>query len=394
MGSGFSPMKGLRYSVYLLLCISYLVPLLIFSTHIQLHATLLIYFILWALTSIFSLGYLIFLWEKRMRQKVALMVLDKAKRIKLKTMEVIENVQQLPINPERVIELSKEMEDQQKKREELTKEVQRLTTLNKDWEKELVSVKQDLQQQVEKKESLLSEYRNTCSEQRLIIEKKQEDIRTLKLRVNDLTHELSSLLKIKDPNYEIDNIPFSKEGDILLSSISRSFESRSSSRNNYENSSQQQVLPLVEQKLQRYIAIASELTGVNHLSGRGFTFSEFSLGSLVIDQRRLFELLQNEEEATVFVYSPKEGKLIFINRIVKDLLGWTSEKFVKNFPTLIQMGLAEWTKAINELKRGGQQNIPLIIKTKSGKDLLVHCSLGLIPQGNFQGLVIGVLSES
>ncbi len=247
--------------------------------------------------------------------------------------------------------------------------------------KELTQLSVELQNQLDKKETILSEYRSTLQDQRSVIEKKQSDINLLQVRVNDLKYELENVLKLKNVTHE-DSLPFLKS--------SLAFEKKDL---NFEVDTSFGLLGSLQDKLDRYVKIAMTLNSSYHLTKNQSRHAQVPLGSLIIDQRRLFDRLQNEEAETLMVYSKEEKRLIFINNQITSLLGWSPERFLTDFSLLIQKNYREWREALEELKALEQKNLRLIMKSKSGKEVLTHCYLKEVPEGVFKGHVIGLLSS-
>jgi hypothetical protein len=83
--------------------------------------------------------------------------------------------EQPPIDLKKVGVLIRELEDQNKNQKQLQLEVEKLKGINLYQERELIHLNDDLHNQLEKKETILGEYRNTLKQQRKVIEKKQEE---------------------------------------------------------------------------------------------------------------------------------------------------------------------------------------------------------------------------
>lgn len=287
--------------------------------------------------------------------------------------------EQPPIDLKKVGVLIRELEDQNKNQKQLQLEVEKLKGINLHQERELIHLNDDLHNQLDKKETILGEYRNTLKEQRKVIEKKQEEVNVLQIRVNDLKYEVENLLTLK------------KEPPSSLSFIEQPHENTVEDENSAHKSS---LADSVQVKLDRYVKMATRLNGARHFAGKDSKYSELSLGSLIIDQRRLFDRLQNEESSAILVYSREEGQIVFVNPCIKDLLGWSPERFVKEFYFLIQKGQEEWNEALEDVKLDHQKSIRLLLKTRSGKDALITCHLKEVSEGVFKSYVLGILSST
>ena len=149
--------------------------------------------------------------------------------------------------------------------------------------------------------------------------------------------------------------------------------------------------------LQKCVDIAEQLGGDSHLAVEGSRLLNLPPESYAIDLRRLFDSLRSEHSSIVLVYSAAEHRLLFVNNKIRGLLGWSPEKFVKEFAHILQKGSGDWKSAVAVLQKirkyevnKGQQ-IRLLMKAKSGEDLLVRCYLGLVREGIFGNLIVGVL---
>lgn len=273
-----------------------------------------------------------------------------------------------------------ELEELLKKEHRLESQVDQLKQDLSQKEKEFIQSNLDLQSQLDKKETILSEYRSTLQEQRKVIEKKQDDIHLLQNRVDDQKKELESLLKLK-----------TKQTDQIISYSD--IESQLEEINSPSFDEPTNLLDSIQDKLERYVKMAAKLNSSHHLMNKKQMQLQLPLGSLMVDQRRLFDRLQNEESEIILVYSREDKKLLFINEQVKEVLGWTPERFIKDFSYLIQKDYLLWRRALEEIKTVDQKNFRLMMKAKSGKEVLTHCYLKEVPDGVFKGYVLGMLSS-
>lgn len=239
----------------------------------------------------------------------------------------------------------------------------------------------------------LQEAQKTISELRSTVDHKQRQNEKLDQKIKDLTYEIKTLLQLAD-----------------MSSFSGSESIDCESAGCAPNEvAQEYQIPLEQVKerdrelhhpdeaklqLKRCIDIAQKITGSQHFTTHKSRFGDLALDNYALDLRRLCDSLRSENHNTIFVYSPKERKLLFINNQVRDLLGWTPDKFVQDFDEIVQEGIAEWNHSISQLSTFNQLQTRFVMRAKSGKDLLIHCQLGLIPTGVFRNNVIGVLSPS
>lgn len=215
-------------------------------------------------------------------------------------------------------------------------------------------------EELSKKDSLINEYQRTISEQRMIIEKKQRYIAKLEGKVRDLMYEIRSLLQLEEP-------PRHLEEDLPTQPL-------------YDLSFQ----------LHQLIEKAESLTGMDHLSvGKSPRF--LSSESYAIDQRPLFDRFGDEASGIIFIYSSVDERFLFVNNHVKTVLGWSPEKFGKEFHRLVLSGFAEWKSALSKLPLARESELPLVIEDRMGKQRTFHCSMGMISKGPFGNHVIGLL---
>jgi uncharacterized protein YhaN len=251
--------------------------------------------------------------------------------------------------------------------------------------------------QVGQKESLIHEYQQTISEQRGIIEKKQQYISKLENKVKDLSYEVKTLLQLGDLGNATSMSPGTQDQGLAhpVMDIFQPTDENPDLDNLYRDlpvSSDKRVLSQYDATvhLHKCIDVAKKLTGASHLAGNQSRFLDLSVDSYAIDLRRLIDSLRNENAATILLYSIKENKLLFVNNQIKTLVGWSPEKFMKDFPNLIQEGVSEWKHAVKSLPEKGEANIRMILKTKNNENAVVHCVLGEIPDGVFKDHVVAI----
>jgi hypothetical protein len=251
--------------------------------------------------------------------------------------------------------LQEEKQEQLKEAEALKGEILRL----KD---EILQVKTAGVEAIRNKEGQLQDLKKHLHEQRHQIEEKQTLLKTLQNKVGDLTFEIKTLVELHNRGEETGYSPLAIE---------------------------KKETPLRESGLRilrRCLDVAKRHIG-------SFTFhGTESNGSLSIDQRRLFDLFSEETGGIVFYFSPKEGKILFVNDEVIDSLGCQPEQFRFDFPKLLEGSEEIWRHGVQTLSKAGESEFHLPLKHLSGKEGLFSCTLGLIPSGLFKGDVIGVLT--
>jgi hypothetical protein len=298
--------------------------------------------------------------------------------------------------------LTKQQEEQNKLLEEMqskTQENHQLEEKNKQLQTQVEYVTQDFndykifsEEQLKQKNLQILTFQHAIEEQKMEMDRKQQSIQQLTIKVHDLSYEIKTLLHLQESESKEISM---KKGNThkknfpkQLGEISTTISSSLAAQNREE-----EVLPYLEKQictsqeasllLKRCTQIAQRLPGAHYY---GADPSHYA-----IDQRHLFDSLRNENSGVIFVYSQQENKLLFVNHQIKQVLGWSSEKFTCDFPHLIQEGLEEWKTALNKLSTSYETQTRLMIKSKQGQEVLLQCHLKVIPTGLFKSYILGVL---
>jgi hypothetical protein len=424
-----------RHFLSAAIIVFYLIPLLFFSAY---SIRLMSHHKSWALLSLglllvvfgtLSLIFLLFYWEQSMRDKKPTnslflstnpLLSSGDKEAKVTSIEPslafgsIEH-SQLADHPSPK-ESSREFNLLQSQQEELRKafemkdqELQRQAEENKHLQMKAQQIAQDFadyklfsEEQLKQKQLQLASLQQIVEDQRTEMEKRQEQIHQLDTKVHDLSYEIKTLLYLheeetaspKSTTIIKEDIPqpsFSERkkeniGEIKTGVIESSIDQES----NYQVSSIRTSADAAL-LLKKCIHIAQKLTGTNYYGNESSRYREFSSSYFAIDQRRLFDSLRSETSALLLVYSPKENKLLFVNQSSKTLLGWSPEKFLADFPAIMQEGMQDWKKALHHLSTAPESQARLLAKTKQGQEILLNSHLGIIPSGLFRNYIIGVL---
>jgi|GEM_PF-3216170 len=236
-------------------------------------------------------------------------------------------------------------------------ELEKVTT-EKEMERlrsEVLQLKMGSIEALRQKERELQEAKKQLHEHRHQIEEKQTLLQTLQGKVSDLTFEIKTLVEVhnrqEEPQFKA--IAQKEPGERLL---------------------------------KRCLDHAKKYVG-SHLF-HGIDGRE----SLSLDQRRLFDSFLEEKSGVVFYFSPKEGKILFVNSAVEDLLGCSSETFRFDFIKLIEGSEEAWRQGVQQLSKTAESEFDLQLKLTSGKEGLFRCVLGRIPSGLFRNDVIGTLT--
>lgn len=227
--------------------------------------------------------------------------------------------------------------------------------------------------------NLTEESSQTIIDLRSNLDQKQQQIQILENQIHDLRYEIKTLLNLTEIDYlstnnalalEEKNYPISNDKELLL--------------NEHLVSSAAEAKFLLKQCLES----AQKITGVCPLK-TSKRQKALAVDYFTLDLRLLFDALRDEQGALISVVSLRDNKLIFANNLTKTFLGYSPEKFVQDFLTIIEEE-HEWNRAIENLSTRNEVIIKLSMKSKNNEIMLTSCHLGSIPTGLFRGLAIAV----
>ena len=277
--------------------------------------------------------------------------------------------------------------------------------------REIDVLRKNLQESSYSKEKLQNDCLKTIGEQRDIIEQQEQHILKLESQVRDLNYEIKTLLQVNDDHTVTKPVSTTKESlhDLQTTMSSDKISAaipaplyRPEQSNNLLHTpiapfqtKQVSSPPSIEANLQlkRCIDIAQKITVTSLIGGETSRFKDLSVNNYSIDLRRLCDSLRSENSNPILLFSQKEDKLLFVNNQAKNLLGWSPEKIVQDFPHIVQQGMLDWKQALSQLATKNETQLQLKLKTKSGQEVPVQCLLGIIPTGLFRNHVIGVLMQ-
>lgn len=290
--------------------------------------------------------------------------------------------------------LSEELHREQRSLEGLHNDRERLEHLLQQAQQALDSQNSTFHEQQQAQDVLHQEYQQTIADQRQVIEKKQQQVQSLEGEVKDLKYELKTLLSLTEaedaPRYS--ESTFQGNGGCATKSKPKSEKVEAAptplelglsvpSRSHEE----------AQQQLKRCIDIAQKLTGARHLAGDSSRFRDLSADGYALDLRRLCDSLLSEQSAVILLYSQRENRMLFANNQVRGMLGWSPDKFLQSFPSIISEGEADWRSALQKAATSQRAEAVLKIKTRSGDDCSVRCVLGSVPTGIFKSHIIIVM---
>ena len=304
----------------------------------------------------------------------------------------------LKTNQEQQEQLAKTLETKSQEFEKLTEE-------NKQLELKALQIAQDFadyklfsEEQLKQKQMQLTALQQMIEDQRTEVEKRQEQIYQLDTKVHDLSYEIKTLLYLNEEE-RVPNKPqstFKEEMPYTVKGTPSSAPEQSQAAQAVQHEVHFLENPVktpleASALLRKCINMAQKLAGAHYQGNESSRYREFSSSFYAIDQRRLFDNLRGEGGALIVVYSQKENKLLFANNESKTLLGWSPEKFVADFPSIVHEGLNDWRKALSNLATAADSQARLLAKTKQGQEMILNCHLGIIPTGLFRNYVIGIL---
>jgi PAS domain-containing protein len=218
------------------------------------------------------------------------------------------------------------------------------------------------------KQTELEDLTKSVQDQRQLIAKKQLRIAKLEAKVRDLNYEVKTLL-------QLDDLRTDEEPPPVATPLPAE--------------------PLYEERAttptQASLQLHRLITGAQRLSGMANLTNRYETSAL--DLRRLFDHLQDDANI-ILVYSKRDGQLLFANNQVRTQLGWTPERFTKEFFLLLQHGIGEFHRAITTLDHQPTTHITLVLKQRDSLDFMGEAVLSKMSSGPFAGLIIMLVFQS
>lgn len=260
---------------------------------------------------------------------------------------------------------------------------------------EFVEYRSSHEEQLHQKEIFISELQQTLAEQRISVEKKQQQVTLLENKVGELRYEIRTLLQLAEVHAPF-SINKSIEKEQLVSSptnmtLSYHREEKIQENkvdNNRNNGNEGEELT---QQLRRCIEVAEKMTGAPQFSSGHKRLADLPINPFSLDLRRLCDALANQNSGAALLYSPREKQLLFAHPLVKQFCGWSPEKFTQHFDEIIAPSMEEWQRAIAHLSYRLDTPLCLRLQTKNNETMECECLMGLIPSGVFRNYAIGIL---
>lgn len=249
-----------------------------------------------------------------------------------------------------------------------------------------------MQRELDQQKKLIADSQKTITEQRESIDKKLQQIGLLESKVSDLTYEIKTLIQLAEiENQSMPLLP-SQPAEYSLQSSSSIGLSDDDMPFFPEKQVRNQAQAAIQ--LKRCIDIAQKITGASYYNNSNSRFKDLSIDNYTLDLRRLFESLRMENASTVFFYSQKESKVLFVNNQSRNLLGWSPDKFVQSFYDIIEPSKEIWKQGITSLAIKNDVQVSLKMKSKAGSSTDVQVHLGIIPTGLFKHHILGIIYAS
>ena len=253
------------------------------------------------------------------------------------------------------------------------------------------------EEQLKQKQLQLHAAQQQLDLQKNEMDKRQEQICQLDTKVRDLSYEIKTLLHL----HEVDPDPLlpsklSKNNISLWDAEEELNQKLIGPNSTEEYQALTDCIGIIHSPieagrlLKKCIDIAQKLSGTNYYGSESSRYRDFPSSYFAIDQRRLYDSLKSETRALLVVYSQKEQKLLFANNTTNGLLGWSPEKFLFDFSSIMQEGMQDWKNALQKISAQHEIQIRVLAKTRQGTEIVLNCHLGLIPSGLFRNYVIAL----
>lgn len=153
------------------------------------------------------------------------------------------------------------------------------------------------------------------------------------------------------------------------------------------------TLSSAESQLKLCVSIAQKFTGARHLTQSLSRFQDPSIEGYDLDLRRLTDTLLSVTGRPILLYQRKEGRLLFVSPQIKQLLGWSAEKYLQDFTALFPEGQDQWEEYLRQLPLLGYIELNKTLMTNVGEPLPTTFHLGWIPAGIFKAHIIGLMEK-
>lgn len=254
------------------------------------------------------------------------------------------------------------------------------------------------EEQLHQKEIFISELQQTLAEQRAGVEKKQQQLTLLENKVGELRYEIRTLLQLAEVqapamSREASSGYRPRDGVTIAYRSADSIGAAGQEHSCCQNGSHSHSHggDEVSHQLRRCIEIAEKMTGVPHFSHGNKRLADLPINPFSLDLRRLCDALSSESGTAVLLYSPREKQLLFAHPLVKQVSGWSPDKFTQHFDEIIGPSSEEWHRALSHLSYRHETPTTLRLQGKGNEIVDCECVMALVPSGVFRNYAMAVL---
>jgi len=245
--------------------------------------------------------------------------------------------------------------------------------------------KNSSEEQLHQKEIFIAELQQTLAEQRAASEKKQQQVSLLEDKVAELRYEIRTLLQLAEGGPSGGGYGGGEQQMSRPRMAIPAFNSQQPSSPSNEEAPDQ---------LRRCIDIAEKMTGVPHFIQGNKRFADLPINPFSLDLRRLCDSLANESPAAVLLYSLREKLLLFAHPQIRQISGWSPEKFIQCFDEIISPCAEEWQRALSQLSYRHETALCLRLQGKEQEIIDCESLMALIPSGVFRNYVMILLQPA
>lgn len=231
----------------------------------------------------------------------------------------------------------------------------------------------------ENQAEVLQEHQRTIANLREDLALRQQLGDQLEGKVRDLSYEIKTLLRLAEKPLQTEQ----KNDSVPVATIEEDNDLSETVHTREE----------AHVQLKRCLDIAQRVTGAGYLTSSP-KFQEFALENSALDLRRLSDKLSDIQNIALFVYSPKENKLIYANEMTKQLIGVSVERFIHCIQELIHSDYEPWHNALKQLSFKNDAHVTLPLAVRPSEIVQVECLLGTIQTGLFRNHLVGLIYKS
>jgi peptidoglycan hydrolase CwlO-like protein len=339
-------------------------------------------------------------WEGGFWSQLDALAQSKATMLVKKNTESISAPQNLPSLDSKLEALMSQIQSLESKNTQFQKEKMNLEAEVNKLMHELNHFHHNQSTQTTQKNDLLAEYATMVETLRSEISGKNNKINEMQSTITDLNYELKTLLQVSDFGTEQEQAPSKPREEIKINlhtidDLSHfpppyppeqvTVQKPPTSTSPYVHTAPKQEVRVsdeISDQLKRCLEIAQKMTGSAHFGAPSHS---------ALEERRFFDSLADEQTSVIMVYSLKDERPLFISKDIKELTGWTSEKFLQDFNVITQESGEDWREALLQLTKKQEVSVGLKMKNRSNTEQHVDCVMSLIPAGIFKHYVVAIL---